>query len=704
MAVSTVAVVIPPLTNLNAPYAAGPLLAGWLRAWGCRVIGFDASLTLARRVYCRAGVERLFAAVDPAALPAEQREVYANRRRYAACIEPLIAFLQGRDPSLATRIVRQAWLPQGPRFAGIEADAEQAAFGRLGQSDQARWLGTLVLQDLADCWRASIAPHFGLTSYGDRLAESASSYEALQRHLLAAPDAIESLLLDCLPERLPADCALVALSCPFPGNLPGALRIAQWLRRQRPACRILLGGGYPSTELRQITDPRPFDLVDAIVYDDGVLALRDWLARLDGRELQPRQCAWRDADGVVRLPDAAADARGRGGRWYRELPGPDYDAFPLDGYLDLLDSWNPAHRLWNEGRWQKLTAAQGCYWKRCTFCDTSLPYIDDFQPQRAAALADRMDAVVAQTGVSAVHFTDEAAPPALLLRLAEELLARQRSYHWWGNIRFDDYFTADRCRVLAAAGLIAVTGGIEVAEARTLQRVDKGVDLPQLVRVCRAFASAGILVHGYLMYGFPGQSLQECIDSAEVVRQLMAAGILHSGFWHRFTLTAHSPIGADPAAYGCRVLGPAFAGFAHNNLQHQDDSGVDYDALGPGLAGSLSAWMRGETLDLALPAFFGQAVPAPRVAPDFVEELLTQPDLAGERPCWLGEAAERCEGGVELVDECGELQFLELDEARAATLVEFLNRHAPAQAGDRRGAALPADLLAHLHEHGLVWL
>ena len=52
----------------------------------------------------------------------------------------------------------------------------------------------------------------------------------------------------------------------------------------------------------------------------------------------------------------------------------------------------------------------------------------------------------------------------------------------------------------------------------------KGFTFPDLVRSLAAFKRAGILVHGYLIYGFPAQTSQDLVDSAEAVRQLFAAG------------------------------------------------------------------------------------------------------------------------------------------------------------------------------------
>ncbi|MHC5068639.1 MAG: B12-binding domain-containing radical SAM protein, partial [Planctomycetota bacterium] len=520
-----VVVCTPPMTQLNTPYPAGPHLVGYLRAHGVAASNYDAANALFHRLYTPAGLAHLFDAIEATGVVAHGYvEMVANRARYQAVVAPVVAFLQGQAPGLAGRMVRQGFLPQGPRFAGIDPDAEAAAFGRLGQTDHARWLATLFIQDLADLWRATISPHFGLTSYGAQVALSAASYDGLARHLATPPDPIEQLMVADLDAAIGADTTLLALTCPFPGNLPAALRIAAWCRSERPTTTIALGGGYPSTELRDLSDPRIFELVDAIVLDDGELPLERLAQRSLGQAAALIRTLTAEDGVVVHHDDAAASAPAHGA-----LPPPSYHGIHLERYVDLLDSWNPMHRLWNEGRWLKLIAAHGCYWQRCTFCDTSLPYIGDYQPARATTLADRMDALHAETGRFGFHFTDEAAPPALLVALAGELLRRGRAYHWWGNIRFDAYFTPDRCRLLAAAGMQAVSGGIEVADDAVLARIDKGVALDQLSAVTRAFAANGILVHGYLMYGFPGQTTQQTIDSLEAVRQLIGAGCVHSG-------------------------------------------------------------------------------------------------------------------------------------------------------------------------------
>ena len=204
------------------------------------------------------------------------------------------------------------------------------------------------------------------------------------------------------------------------------------------------------------------------------------------------------------------------------------------------------HRLWADGRWNKLTVARGCYWKQCTFCDVSLDYIARYEPASADVTVDRIEALVRETGETGFHFVDEAAPPAMLRALAQRLIERQVAITWWGNIRFEKSFTPDLVDLLARSGCVAVSGGLEVASDRLLELMKKGVTVDQVARVARAFTDAGVMVHAYLMYGFPTETAQETVDALERVRQLFAEGCIQSAFWHRFAATAHSPIGREP--------------------------------------------------------------------------------------------------------------------------------------------------------------
>ncbi len=618
----------PPLVQLNTPYPATAYLSGFLRGRGQRVAQADAGLMWVLRLLSPQGLARLETALSHSAsslqaLPSV-RHFLSHYRRIVNIMGPVLALLQGRDGSLVHRIAARALLPEGPRFSslgpsGHEDEYLEWAFGSLGIVDKARYFATLFVEDVADAIRDGVDPHFGFARYGESLATSQPCLDPLLAELgkeRATAVTLDELTCDLLAVHKPQ---VVGMSLPFPGNVLGALRMAKAVRACDSSVKIVWGGGYVNTELRELSDPRLFELVDAVTYDDGEQPLSCLLEHWRGERSEQHLLRTRvlrhgevsyvsDANEVdVPLADTGT---------------PTYEGLPLGDYLSLIDMLNPMHRLWSDTRWNKLTVAHGCYWKKCSFCDTSLDYIRNYQPAKASVLVDRIDTLIAQTGGRGFHFVDEAAPPAGLRAMAEELVRRGTQISWWANIRFEKSFTPALCRLLADSGCIAVSGGLEVASDRLLKLMRKGVTVEQVARVTRAFADAGIRVHAYLMYGFATESAQETIDSLEYVRQLFVAGCLDSAFWHRLAVTAHAPLGQDPAHFGIRLLPRAHGGFARNDLPFVDPTGCDHDRLGEGLKKAVYNYMLGLGLDEDVRTWFGHPVPRPSVPANFIESCL----------------------------------------------------------------------------------
>jgi len=589
------------------------------------------------QLFSRSGIQTVFDRVEllDKKLPLPAKRMLSARKRYVDRTELVVGFLQGRYPDIAPQIVRKGFLPKGPRFEGkVHASA---AFSL---SDRAKLWATLFIEDLADLVHATVAPHFALSRYAEHIGRSASSFDHILHALSEAPSLTDRFMLDALRSHLDrSDPSLVGLSVPFPGNLYGAFRIAQTIKRERPHLPVILGGGYVNTELRRIRDPRVFDYVDFISLDDGERPLLSLIEHLAGERPRNRLCRtfYRDGGLVRYAHDPAATNFSMD-----EVGTPTYRGLSLDRYLTILDSTNPMHRLWSEGHWNKLTVAHGCYWKQCTFCDVGLDYISRYEVAPTGRLISQIEQLIAETGKTAFHFVDEAAPPAALKSLALALLERRMRISWWGNIRFEEAFTPDLCRLLAASGCIAVTAGLETASDRLLEKMKKGISVDRTAMVAAAFRQAGILIHAYLMYAFPSETIQETVDSLERVRQLFAKDLIQSAFWHRFTATAHSPIGLDPTAHGIKILAPKFEGFAENDLLHRDKDGTTPDWIGEGLRRSMLNFLEGRGLRLDVRRWFDHTVPKPQVESTWAVSITKrrrQPERASlERHLvWIGD-------------------------------------------------------------------
>lgn len=549
--------ITPPLTQLNTPYPATAYLKGLFVAQGHEVRQLDLGIEVADRVLSKSFLQSI------------------GLEREAKLIEPVKRFLRGQDDTLGPRIANRSLLPEGKRFEQLDEDNLEWSFGVSGTTDKAQHLATLFVEDIADYIREHVDPHFDLVRYAEYLSNDAPTFIPLYEELQREPSPIDRLMLSILEEKISIfkfqfTIDRVCLTIPFPGCLYGALRCGQWLKANTKAT-IELGGGFPNTEWRQLDEPRIYEFCDEVVVDGH--------------------------------PEAIDHC-------------PDFGDLPLDKYLSMSEMTNPMHRLWSQGRWNKMVMAQGCYWHRCAFCDTSLPYIGDYRAPKASTVVDRMERIVEQTGRTGFHFVDEALPPKLLGEVAEEILRRGLTVSFWGNIRFERAYTAELCDLLAEAGMVAVSGGLEVASDRLLKLMDKGVTIQQTVQACRHLRDAGIMVHTYLMYGFPTETLQETVDALETVRRMFDEGIVQSAFWHRYAMTCHSPSGMHPEAFGARRLTLAPNPFCNNEVDWEPLDGgqqfdYDIDAVGAALRMATYNYMNGLGLDQPVRSWFPIKVPRP---------------------------------------------------------------------------------------------
>lgn len=633
--------ITPPFTQLNTPYPATAYLKGFLNTIGQKSYQMDLGIEVILKLFSAVEMTRIFedAAANNAIVSDNSKRIYALKSRYLTILDEVIHFLQGHNHTFARQICTENFLPQASRFNQL--DDLEWAFGTMGMQDKAKHLATLFLEDLSDFLIECIDPHFGFSRYAERLGQSANSFDELYAELQEENTYIDDLTLSILSQKLAEiKPKLICFSVPFPGNLYSAFRCAQWIKQEYPAVKIAMGGGFPNTELRSVNDPRVFDFFDFITLDDGELPIELVISNVfDPSAGNPNHNEFKRTfmceNGKVEYLNNSS----RQDYKQQDVGTPDYANLKLDQYISVIEIANPMHSLWSDGRWNKLTMAHGCYWGKCTFCDVSLDYIKIYEPIAAKVLVDRVEEMIAQTGETGFHFVDEAAPPSLMKAFAIEVLKRKVLITWWTNIRFEKNFTADLCKLLKASGCIAVSGGLEVASDRLLQLIDKGVSVEQVAQVTRNFTEAEVMVHAYLMYGYPTQTIQETVDSLEMVRQLFEIGIIQSGFWHQFALTAHSPIGLNPQDFGVNPTLKTIT-FANNDIDFKDNTGIDHGKFSFGLKKSLFNYMHGIGFDLPLNEWFEFKVPRTTIRKNYIDLCLQKEAYFVAKPnhkvIWLG--------------------------------------------------------------------
>ncbi|MBK7763581.1 MAG: radical SAM protein [Bacteroidetes bacterium] len=637
-----VLLITPPFTQLNTPYPATAYLKGFLNTKSIHSYQCDLGIEVILKLFTKEKLQLAFQVVqnkiekNEISCSENSLRIHALQASYVQAIEPVISFLQGKNPMLAHTMCLGHFLPHASRFA--EQVDMHHAFGTMGLQDQAKYLCTMFLEDLSDYLKECLDEHFGFSRYAERLARSANSFDTLYEALQNEPSFIDEILIEILSEKVEKlQPDLICLSIPFPGNLYSGLRIGQWVKGNTSSTKVVMGGGFPNTELRSLQDKRVFEFVDFICLDDGEAPLEHVIEHINSK---------RDIHLLKRTfvlhEDKVLYCNGSLQRDYKqpETGTPDYSDLLLDQYISVLEVANPMHRLWSDGRWNKLTMAHGCYWRNCTFCDISLSYIQDYEPLTAKLICDRMQQIITQTGQSGFHFVDEAAPPSLMKEVAIEIIKRNMAVSWWTNIRFEKSFTRDLCFLLKASGCIGVSGGLEVASDRLLKLINKGVTIDQVALVNKHFTQAGIMVHAYLMYGFPTQTAQETIDSLEIVRQMFKTGILKSAFWHQFAMTAHSPVGLEPEKFGVQKVNDVEGTFANNDIDHVDPKGAQPEVFSFGLKKSLFNYMNQLCLDDPLSTWFETKVPKTAVPNESIQKILEDDIIRNHKPServiWLG--------------------------------------------------------------------
>jgi radical SAM superfamily enzyme YgiQ (UPF0313 family) len=629
---------IPPFTQLNTPYPSTTYLKGFLNEKNIDSYQCDLGIEVISELFTKSGLQQIFqaAADNINGFTENSQRIFSLSEQYIDKIEIVIKFLRNQNPGAVYLLSDSNFYPQASKFEQIESSGKN--FGTMGIRDRAVHFASLFLDDLSDFIAQALDPMFGFSRYAEHLAFSPPYFDRLEKQLKTTDSFIAKIMFQKLEKLISEQKPeTVAVSIPFPGNLYAGLKCAKYLKNNRPEIKIIFGGGYINTELRSISDVRIFDYADFITLDDGEAPLLFILEYLAGkRKINQLKRTFVKFDNKVVFVNAVSEKDFS----ILQTGIPDYSDLPVEKYLSFVETANPMHRLWSDGFWNKLTLAHGCYWAKCSFCDTTLDYIRRYEPTRISLLCNKIEKIIEQTGNRGFHFVDEAAPPSLLRELASELIRRKTMISWWTNIRFEKNFTADLCRLLKESGCIAVTGGLEVASPRILKLINKGVTVEQVVKTSYNFSKSGIMVHAYLMYGFPTQTAWETIDSLEIVRQLFEIRSVHSAFWHRFSMTVHCAVGQNPEQFGVKRLSSEIFPFANNDVEFIDKTGTEHEKFGFGLKKALYNFMHEIGLDFDLSDWFDFNVPITTVSPDFIKNTIEKTEndemKDNSRLLWLG--------------------------------------------------------------------
>ncbi|MBN2790639.1 MAG: radical SAM protein [Candidatus Delongbacteria bacterium] len=625
--------IIPPFTQLNSPYASLPFLKGTLNNFYKESDLLDLSIETATKLFSKESLLNLAVKLKGSKFKNNELAKFFlnNKERYVGIFDDVLDFLKDKNEALSEMILSGSYLPMGKTVSSA-LDIDQFD---IPPEDHAKYLASLFIDDIFLYYK-ELSPGYELSKYQEKLGINAGTFDKIYDFVKNSEDIITETMYSILDKITLNDYQLVGISIPFPGNLVAGLKTAKYIKSKFPNMKIVLGGGYVNTELRELSEPRIFEFVDFITLDDGEKPLLSIIDLLEKNITVNELCrTFVLQNGKVTFIDNNENSDIS----FFELGTPSYQGLALDKYFSLTESINPMYKLWSVRNMNKLRLAQGCYWHKCKFCDTSLPYIKKFKMVPVDILVDQIRKMIEETKVNSFHFVDEAIPPSLAIELAIRLLQEQIEIEWWGNIRLDKEFTEDVCKLLRHSGCIAVVAGLESGSDLTLKAMNKGIDLEQAVKVCYNFSSNEILVHTYLIYGFPGESEQELINSAESLRQMFKAGIVDSAYWHRFSLTCHSDVFRHKDNYNIKVINNKVNPFANNEIGYIDIANNRIDNYSSGLKKATYNFMLSSCLDYDIRSWFEFKTPNPTLKTNTIENILSNYGIEvsiKKRLLWLG--------------------------------------------------------------------
>lgn len=329
---------------------------------------------------------------------------------------------------------------------------------------------------------------------------------------------------------------VVGVSVAFPSQMIPAFSFARFVKKLLPACHVTMGGAHISKLRVNLKQSVAFQelllpLVDSVVIGEGEGALVQLIQTLDRGEetaASPNLVFRRGRRVTITAPAPALHVA--------DLPTPDFSQLDLPRYLGS-----------GTCRTVPLLCTRGCYWGKCTFCD-SFMLLGNYRARPTRRLLADVEALHRLHDVRGIQFADEALPPAVMRALSSFITERGLPVQWSSYARFERGMTADFCQQIAAGGCRVLFMGLESASRRVNDLMDKGVDCDRIADILRNLHAAGIGAHIFSIVGFPGETVEDARRTCDFLLENRKHYLSYSLV--PFILENDSIAGAEPHRFG----------------------------------------------------------------------------------------------------------------------------------------------------------
>lgn len=319
-------------------------------------------------------------------------------------------------------------------------------------------------------------------------------------------------------------------------QLLAGLTFCKMIKEAFPHMTVVVGGNVITRLHEELPRHDRFfrDIFDAAILYEGEHALLWYIEALSGQralESVPN-LIYRDATGVHENQEVYTEKT-------TALPLPDFDGFPLDSYFV-------------PERIMPYLATRGCYWGRCTFCDHGQGYFDQFRGKTAQLVVEQVKALRDKYHCRHFLFSDESYPPALFKKVSQLLVDQNVGIKWTTLIRFEESLQDQALWDQAAkSGCCTLYYGMESANERVLNLMDKHAKPSVMRNNLQQAAKAGIWNHVMAFYGFPGETIEEAMDTRQFL--LDNQPVIHSTELFYFVAYRHTPMVRHPEKFGITI-------------------------------------------------------------------------------------------------------------------------------------------------------
>jgi ribosomal peptide maturation radical SAM protein 1 len=334
-------------------------------------------------------------------------------------------------------------------------------------------------------------------------AGSVSAAELIRMRRLVIPDFVQSLL-DLAPWD---DCTVVGFTSTFQQNV-ASFALARLLKGRFPRLRTVFGGAnFDGVMGREWVRSIPW--IDYAVQGEGEITFPELLRALE-HGMDPVNVA-----GVVSQANLACFVPREINRNLDSLPTPDYsDYFQRIEDLQLLSRAPRRHvRL-------PFESSRGCWWGQkhhCTFCGLNGSSMS-FRSKSPKRVLDELSTLSQRFRSFHFEAVDNIFDYTYFERLLPELATNDITFDLFFEIKSN--LTRRQIRQIREAGINRVQPGIESLSTNVLRLMKKGVTRLQNVNTLRWSRYYGVAVSWNLIYGFPGEILEDYREQLEVIRAI----------------------------------------------------------------------------------------------------------------------------------------------------------------------------------------